>query len=180
MDVVGGVQVADVDMAIPPVDMRSGAMSSPVNGELRLRGPPGIWVRQSNTTGQEPVPARIPRRCHRDPTPGTGEEWSDTGAGFRFMTQAIFDGIVVADSDDVRTVEGMAYFPIDDVAMEQLVQSTTTSRCFWKGKATYWHVRGADAIAPDAAFEYAHPWPLARRLVRGRIAFWQGVDIVGD
>ncbi|WP_395154873.1 DUF427 domain-containing protein [Ilumatobacter sp.] len=96
------------------------------------------------------------------------------------MTQAVFDGIVVADSDNVRTVEGMVYFPIDDVAMDQLVRSETTSRCFWKGRATYWHVRGADAIAADAAFEYDHPWPLARRLVSGRIAFWQGVDIVDD
>ena len=96
------------------------------------------------------------------------------------MTRAVFDGVVVADSDDVRTVEGMVYFPIDDVAMDQLVDSGTSSRCFWKGKATYFDVRGADEIAPDAAFEYRSPWPLARRLVGGRIAFWRGVDIVAD
>ena len=94
------------------------------------------------------------------------------------MTRAIFDGVVIAESDDVRMVEGMMYFPIESVAMGDLEKSPTTSWCFWKGKATYWHVQGRSDIAPDAAFAYEHPWPLARRLVGERIAFWQGVSIV--
>lgn len=96
------------------------------------------------------------------------------------MTRAIFDGVVIAASDDVSNVEGMAYFPIESVAMDHLVESPTTSRCFWKGKASYWHVQGRSDIAPDAAFAYEHPWPLARRLVDRRIAFWHGVRIVHD
>ena len=96
------------------------------------------------------------------------------------MTRAIFDGVVIAESDDVRNVEGMVYFPIGSVAMDHLVESPTKSRCFWKGKASYWHVQGRSDIAPDAAFTYEHPWPLARRLVDRRIAFWQGVRIVHD
>lgn len=94
------------------------------------------------------------------------------------MTKAIFDGVVVAESDDVRVVEGMTYFPRHSVSREALVESPTTSLCFWKGKARYWHVSGDDDIAPDAAFAYEKPWPLARRLVRDRIAFWRGVQIV--
>jgi len=96
------------------------------------------------------------------------------------MTRAIFDGLVIAESDDVRNVEGMAYFPIDSVDMDSLLESPTTSRCFWKGKASYFHVQGRTDIAPDAAFVYEHPWPLARRLVQGRIAFWHGVEITRD
>ncbi len=96
------------------------------------------------------------------------------------MTRAIFDGLVIAESDDVRNVEGMSYFPIDSVHLESLVESPTTSRCFWKGKASYFHVQGRTDIAPDAAFTYEHPWPLARRLVQGRIAFWRGIEIVVD
>ena len=96
------------------------------------------------------------------------------------MTKAIFDGIVIAESDDVRNVEGMTYFPVDSVEMDNLVESPTTSRCVWKGKASYWHVRGRSDIAPDAAFGYVRPWPLARRLVADRIAFWHGVEIVRD
>lgn len=96
------------------------------------------------------------------------------------MTKAVFDGVVIADSDDVRNVEGVTYFPIESVKMDSLVESPTTSRCFWKGRASYWHVQGDSDVAPNAAFTYEHPWPLARRLVNGRIAFWQGVQIVRD
>jgi uncharacterized protein (DUF427 family) len=96
------------------------------------------------------------------------------------MTRAVFDGVVVAESDDVRRVEGMTYFPGDTVDSDRLVDSPTTSRCFWKGKARYWHVRGDEEVAPDAAFAYPRPWPLARPLVTDRIAFWHGVEIVED
>ncbi len=58
------------------------------------------------------------------------------------MTRAIFDGVVIAESDDVRNVEGMTYLPIGSVDFDALVESQTTSRCFWKGKASYWHVQG--------------------------------------
>lgn len=94
------------------------------------------------------------------------------------MARAVFDGVVLADSDDVRVVEGLTYFPLHSVDMDKLLPSPTTSRCFWKGKASYWHVHGGTEIAPNAAFTYEHPWPLARRLVSGRIAFWHAVRII--
>ena len=100
--------------------------------------------------------------------------------GSRAMTRAVFDGVVVAESDDVRVIEGMTYFPVEHVDMDKLVPSPTSSRCFWKGKASYWHVAGRTDVAPNAAFAYEQPWPLARRFVSGRIAFWQGVRIVRD
>lgn len=96
------------------------------------------------------------------------------------MATAMFDGVVIAKSDDVKVVEGMTYFPIDDVDMDRLVGSPSTSRCFWKGKATYFHVQGSDDIAQNAAFTYVHPWPLARKLVADRVAFWQGVEVTRD
>ncbi|MDH3681301.1 MAG: DUF427 domain-containing protein [Acidimicrobiia bacterium] len=89
----------------------------------------------------------------------------------------MFDGVVLAESDDVRVVEGMAYFPAASVDQDRLVESSTISRCFWKGRARYWHVQGEDDLAVDAAFAYPKPWPLARRLVDGRIAFWRDVEI---
>jgi len=94
------------------------------------------------------------------------------------MTKAVFDGVVLAESNNVQVVEGMNYFPIDSVDMDRLTKSPTTSRCFWKGKASYWHVEGQSDIAANAAFAYERPWPLARRLVTDRVAFWQGVQII--
>lgn len=97
--------------------------------------------------------------------------------GFSTMARAIFDGVVIAESDDIRTVEGIAYFPIDSVNTNHLVDSPMTSRCFWKGRATYWHVSGDTDVAQNAAFAYRRPWPLARRLVTDRVAFWRGVTV---
>lgn len=34
-------------------------------------------------------------------------------------------------------VEGMTYFSRRSVSADALVESSTTSRCFWKGKARY-------------------------------------------
>lgn len=96
------------------------------------------------------------------------------------MVKAMFDGVVVAESDDVKVVEGMTYFPTDSVADGVLIESPTTSQCFWKGKASYFHVAGAAETATDAAFTYKRPWPLARRLVTDRVAFWREVDVVRD
>jgi uncharacterized protein (DUF427 family) len=93
------------------------------------------------------------------------------------MTRAVFHGVVIAESDDVRVVEGMTYFPRASVKPDVLVESATTSRCFWKGKARYWDVAVPAATGNDAAFAYDQPWPLARRLITDRVAFWHGVEI---
>ncbi len=103
-----------------------------------------------------------------------------SGPGSERMVRARFDGAVIAESDDVKVVEGMTYFPVDSVDHDRLLDSLTTSRCFWKGKATYWHVQGDDDIAQNAAFTYAKPWPLAKKLVADRIAFWHGVEVTQD
>ena len=94
------------------------------------------------------------------------------------MARAICDGVVSAESDDVHIVEGMTYFPIESVREGALVESPVTSRCFWKGKASYFHVEGESDTALDSAFVYENPWPLARKQVAGRIAFWRDVDVV--
>ena len=86
--------------------------------------------------------------------------------------------MVVAGSDDVRVVSGATYFPRSSVRSGALVESATTSRCPWKGKARYWDVSGENETADDAAFAYERPWPLARRLETDRVAFWRDVDIV--
>jgi uncharacterized protein (DUF427 family) len=94
------------------------------------------------------------------------------------MAKAVLNGVTVAQSDDVRVVEGMVYFPVKSVDMSRLTRSETTTRCFWKGKASYWHVTGDSGdVAADAAFTYERPWPLAKALVSDRVAFWRDVVV---
>ncbi len=93
------------------------------------------------------------------------------------MARAIFDGVIVAESDDVTVVEGITYFPLDTVVEGALLDSPTTTRCFWKGKANYFHVDNGEDTSLDSAFIYRTPWILAKRRVGGRVGFWRGVTI---
>ena len=39
------------------------------------------------------------------------------------MTRAVFDGVVIAESDNVKVVEGMTYFPAESVDGERFQRS---------------------------------------------------------
>jgi uncharacterized protein (DUF427 family) len=49
------------------------------------------------------------------------------------------------------------YLPADDVRMDRLGSSTTTTVCAYKGEASYWHYQGDGSTIADAAFSYHHP-----------------------
>ncbi|MGD9735977.1 MAG: DUF427 domain-containing protein [Solirubrobacterales bacterium] len=89
---------------------------------------------------------------------------------------ATFNGATIASSDETILVEGNHYFPESDVRTELLRPTRARSLCFWKGIANYWTVEVEGEAARNAAWGYRHPSPLARR-VKGRIAFWGGVDV---
>ncbi len=55
--------------------------------------------------------------------------------------KAIWNGAVIAESDDTVVVEGNQYFPRDSVNDEYLVESSHTSVCPWKGTAEYFSTR---------------------------------------
>jgi len=92
------------------------------------------------------------------------------------MARAIWNDIILAESDDVMVVDGYSYFPRDAVRWEHLEPSAHTSVCGWKGRATYHSIVVDGARNPDAAWEYGDPKPDAEA-VRGRIGFWRGVRI---
>ncbi len=81
-----------------------------------------------------------------------------------------------ASSEDVVNVEGNAYFPLACVPNGVLQPSSTTSVCPWKGVASYYDVHVDEQVIPDGAWTYRHPLPLARR-VKGRVAFWKGIEV---
>ncbi len=93
------------------------------------------------------------------------------------MPKAMWNGAVIAESSDTIVVEGNHYFPPEDVKAEYLKPSDHTSVCPWKGTAHYHHVVVAGATAQNGAWVYPETKPEADRL-RGRIAFWNGVEVV--
>jgi uncharacterized protein (DUF427 family) len=93
--------------------------------------------------------------------------------------QAIWNGVVLAESDDTVVVEGNHYFPADSLRREHFTPSGHRSVCPWKGRASYYTVQVGDAVNTDAAWYYPSPTPAAQE-IQGRVAFWKGVKIVKD
>jgi uncharacterized protein (DUF427 family) len=92
------------------------------------------------------------------------------------MVEARWNGKIIASSDDTVVVEGNHYFPIDAVDASVLQPSDTTSVCPWKGTASYHSIEVDGAINRDAAWFYPEPKDAAAE-IRGRVAFWKGVEV---
>lgn len=92
------------------------------------------------------------------------------------MARAVWRGTTVAESSDTVVVEGNHYFPLESVRAELLRPSATTSVCPWKGTATYWSLEVDGETNRDAAWTYAEPKAAALE-IRGRVAFWKGVEV---
>jgi uncharacterized protein (DUF427 family) len=93
------------------------------------------------------------------------------------MKQAIWNGVVVAESNDIVTVEGNAYFPAEALKKEYFAESATHTVCAWKGTASYLNVVVNGQSNVDAAWFYPQPSSAAQQIA-GRVAFWKGVRIV--
>ncbi len=92
------------------------------------------------------------------------------------MTTATWNGTVIAESDDIVTVEGNAYFPRSSVREDVLRPSSTHTVCPWKGTASYLTLEVDGRTNPDAAFYYPEPKDAAKEIT-GRVAFWRGVEV---
>ena len=90
--------------------------------------------------------------------------------------KATWADTVIAESDDTVVVEGNHYFPPDALVAEHFTGSDKTTRCPWKGDASYYNVVVDGQVNADAAWYYADPLPAAEN-IKGRIAFWRGVVV---
>jgi len=90
--------------------------------------------------------------------------------------KATWNGAVIAESDDTVVVEGNHYFPLAAVDPSVLVPSSTHTICPWKGTASYYTLRVGGRENPDAAWYYPEPKDAAHE-IRGRVAFWKGVEV---
>ena len=91
--------------------------------------------------------------------------------------KAIWNGRVLAESDDTVVVDGNHYFPADALVREHFVDSEHTTVCGWKGTANYLSLRVGDATNENAAWVYRDPKDAAKEL-KDRVAFWKGVEVV--
>jgi uncharacterized protein (DUF427 family) len=90
--------------------------------------------------------------------------------------KAVWNGEIIAESDDTVVVEGNHYFPPDSVRAELFEDSGTHTTCPWKGEASYKTLVVDGKRNPDAAWYYPQPKDAAAE-IRDRYAFWHGVEV---
>lgn len=91
--------------------------------------------------------------------------------------KAMWNGTVLAESDDTVVVEGNHYFPPDSLNRDFFADSSRTSTCPWKGLASYYDVVVDGETNAGAAWYYAEPKSAAEE-IKGRVAFWKGVQVI--
>jgi uncharacterized protein (DUF427 family) len=90
--------------------------------------------------------------------------------------RAIWNGTVIAESNDTVVVEGNHYFAPEALVAEHFRPTDHHTVCGWKGTASYYDVIVGDQVNANAAWTYPETKPEADS-VRGRVAFWKGVTV---
>ena len=91
--------------------------------------------------------------------------------------KAIFNHVIIAESDDTIVIEGNHYFPPSSLKNEYYVESSHQSTCPWKGLASYYTVKVNDQAEENAAWVYKEPLEAAKE-IKNYVAFWKGVSVV--
>jgi uncharacterized protein (DUF427 family) len=92
------------------------------------------------------------------------------------MAKAIWEGIVLAESNQCVEVEGNQYFPPGTIQQEYFKPSAAHTVCPWKGTASYYDVEVNGKRNQGAAWYYPEPKPAASQ-IKGYVAFWKGVRV---
>lgn len=92
------------------------------------------------------------------------------------MPKAIWNGVVLAESDRTIVVEGNHYFPPDSIKPEYFKDSRTHTTCAWKGVASYYDIVVDGQVNEDAAWYYPSTKDAANH-IKGYIGFWRGVKV---
>lgn len=93
--------------------------------------------------------------------------------------KAIWNGKIIAESNETIVIENNHYFPVGSVKKEFIKNSETHTVCPWKGQASYYNLVVEGKTNIDAAWYYPQPRPLAKN-IQNYIAFWKGVQVVKE
>jgi len=92
------------------------------------------------------------------------------------MAKAIWNGAVLAESNNCEIVEGNYYFPPDTINQEYFKPSNTHTTCSWKGIASYYTIVVDGQENKDAAWYYPETKEKANQ-IKNYVAFWRGVKV---
>ncbi|MBW8814989.1 MAG: DUF427 domain-containing protein [Caulobacterales bacterium] len=106
--------------------------------------------------------------------PGPDHPITITPAAKRW--RALYEGHVIADTDDALILQEanyppVVYFPREDVSMEYMGRTDHHTHCPYKGDASYYTLRMDTRIEDNAVWTYEEPYP-AMSAIAGRLAFY--------
>jgi uncharacterized protein (DUF427 family) len=87
------------------------------------------------------------------------------------MAKAIYNGVVIAESDQTEMVEGNHYFPPEFVNMDLFTPTSRTTTCPWKGVASYYTITVDGETLENAAWTYEQPKDAAQN-IKNHVAFY--------
>ena len=93
------------------------------------------------------------------------------------MAQAVFNGVVIAESDETVVVEGNHYFPPDSLELEYFSETPAhNTTCAWKGVASYYDIEVDGERAEAVAWTYRDPSEAAAN-IKDHVAFYPKVRV---
>jgi len=97
--------------------------------------------------------------------------------------QVVLGGVTIADTrhPQILLETGLPtryYIPEEDVRMDLLEATETTSRCPYKGKASYWSARVGDKVFDDIMWSYQNPLPACLPIEKLLSFFNERVDAI--
>jgi uncharacterized protein (DUF427 family) len=95
--------------------------------------------------------------------------------------RVVFGGETVADSRRVKLMHETRYLPVyyvpkEDVRMDLLEATDHTTRCPFKGDASYWSVRVGEKVAENAVWSYPEPIETAPPIAGYLAFYWRKMD----
>jgi len=90
--------------------------------------------------------------------------------------KAIWNKVILAESDLTVVIEGNHYFPPESINRRFFTESSTHTRCGWKGMASYYTIKIEDDFNQDSAWYYPEPLDKARS-IKNYVAFWKGIKV---
>ena len=91
--------------------------------------------------------------------------------------KAIWNKTIIAESDDTVVIERNHYFPPKALKQEYFKSTDHHTVCPWKGTANYYSLEVDGKTNENAAWYYPEVSELAKG-IKGRVAFWKGVEVV--
>ncbi len=90
--------------------------------------------------------------------------------------KAVWKDTLIAESNQTKIVENNHYFPMESIKYEFFKPSNTTTRCPWKGKASYYNLEVEGKVNKDAAWYFPQASHAAKP-IENYVAFRKGVTV---